>query len=61
MLREHRYHVLFYGVIGAIVFRAIFVLVGTTLLSDFSWFVFGAFLLFRCFRMFRRSDHGQTN
>jgi tellurite resistance protein TerC len=32
-----RYHVLFYGVIGAIVFRAIFVLAGTALLSAFAW------------------------
>jgi hypothetical protein len=31
-----RYHVLFYGVIGAIVFRAIFVLSGTVLLSAFT-------------------------
>ena len=31
-----RYHVLFYGVIGAIVFRAIFVLVGAALLAAFA-------------------------
>ncbi|CAA9431315.1 Integral membrane protein TerC [uncultured Rubrobacteraceae bacterium] len=56
--REYRYHVLFYGVIGAIVFRAIFVLVGAALLSAFSWlvFVFGAFLIFTGWRMLRRSD-----
>jgi tellurite resistance protein TerC len=55
-----RYHVLFYGVIGAIVFRAIFVLAGTALLSAFSWLVlvFGAFLIFTGFRMFRR-DGGE--
>jgi tellurite resistance protein TerC len=53
-----RYHVLFYGVIGAIVFRAIFVLAGTALLSAFSWlvFVFGAFLIFTGWRMLRRGD-----
>ena len=50
-----RYHVLFYGVLGAIVFRGIFVVAGTALLSAFSWlvFVFGAFLLFTGIRMFR--------
>jgi tellurite resistance protein TerC len=31
-----RYHVLFYGVIGAIVFRAIFVLAGAALLAAFA-------------------------
>jgi len=53
-----RYHVLFYGVIGAIVFRAIFVLAGTALLSAFAWlvFVFGAFLIFTGLRMIRRDD-----
>jgi tellurite resistance protein TerC len=59
-----RYHVLFYGVIGAIVFRAIFVLAGTALLSAFSWlvFVFGAFLIFTGFRMFRRDGgEGETD
>jgi tellurite resistance protein TerC len=56
--REYRYHVLFYGVIGAIVFRANFVLAGTALLSAFSWlvFVFGTFL-FKGFRMFRRGNN----
>ena len=56
--REYRYHVLFYGVVGAIVFRAIFVVAGTALLSAFSWlvFVFGAFLIFTGFRMFRRDN-----
>jgi tellurite resistance protein TerC len=50
-----RYHVLFYGVIGAIVFQAIFVLAGTALLSAFTWlvFVFGAFLIFTGLRMVR--------
>jgi len=53
-----RYHVLFYGVIGAIVFRAIFVLVGAALLAAFAWlvFVFGAFLIFTGLRMLRRAS-----
>jgi tellurite resistance protein TerC len=54
---EYRYHVLFWGVVGALVFRAIFVMVGISLLSAFTWlvFVFGAFLIFTGFRMFRSS------
>jgi tellurite resistance protein TerC len=57
-----RYHVLFYGVIGAIVFRVIFVLAGTALLSAFNWlvFVFGAFLIFTGLRMVRRGNDEQT-
>ncbi len=59
---EYRYHVLLWGVLGALVFRAIFVVIGIALLSAFTWlvFVFGAFLIFTGFRMFRRSgDEGQ--
>jgi tellurite resistance protein TerC len=50
---RYRYHVLFYGVLGAIVFRGIFVVAGTALLSAFSWLVFGAFLVFTGIRMIR--------
>ena len=55
---EYRYHVLFWGVIGALVARAAFVLVGIGLLSAFSWlvFVFGAFLIFTGIRMLRNNN-----
>jgi tellurite resistance protein TerC len=56
---EYRYHVLFWGVMGALVFRAIFVIVGIELLSAFGWivFIFGAFLIFTGVRLF--FDHEQ--
>ena len=56
--KEYRYHVLFYGVLGALVFRAIFIVLGTSLLSAFSWlvYVFGAFLIFTGLRMVFGSD-----
>jgi len=43
---EHR--VLFWGILGALVMRAAFILIGGALLSAFHWFiyVFGAFLIF---------------
>ena len=61
--KEYRYHVLFYGVIGAIAFRAIFVLLGIGLLSAFTWlvFVFGAFLILTGLRMFRREGGQSTD
>lgn len=54
--KRDRYHVLFYGVLGAIVFRLLFVLAGTALLATFSWlvFAFGAFLVVTGLRMIRR-------
>lgn len=60
---EHRYHVLFWGVMGALVFRAVFVVVGLGLLSTFTWlvFVFGAFLIFTGLRMLRSHDEEETD
>lgn len=61
--KEYRYHVLFWGVLGAIVFRGIFVALGAALLSSFGWlvFVFGVFLVFTGLRMFFGSDEEESD
>jgi tellurite resistance protein TerC len=43
----YQYRVLFWGILGAIVLRAVFILLGAALLSAFHWviFIFGAFLV----------------
>ncbi len=53
--RELQHRVLFYGVLGALVFRALFIAGGAALLDRFSWvlYVFGAFLVLTGWRMFR--------
>jgi tellurite resistance protein TerC len=53
---EHR--VLFYGVLGALVLRAIFIFAGAELLERFHWtiYLFGAFLVFTAVKMLRHSD-----
>jgi tellurite resistance protein TerC len=52
---EQQRRVLLWGVLGAIVMRAVFILIGTSLLAHFSWieYVFGAFLLIAAFRLVR--------
>jgi tellurite resistance protein TerC len=57
--RQYQHRVLFWGVLGVIIFRAIFIGLGAALVSSFSWilFVFGAFLVFTGINMFRKSDH----
>jgi tellurite resistance protein TerC len=58
--REHQHRVLFYGVVGALVFRAIFIAGGAALISSAGWvlYVFGAFLVFTGWRMARsRHEH----
>ena len=49
----YQHRLLFWGVMGAIVFRAIFILAGTALLEAFHFviYVFGAILLFTAWRM----------
>ena len=52
---EKYYHrVLFWGILGAIVMRFIFIFVGAALINQFGWilYVFGAFLVFTGVKMF---------
>jgi tellurite resistance protein TerC len=52
---QYQHRLLFWGVLGAIVFRAIFILAGTALIESFHFviYVFGALLLFTAWRMIR--------
>lgn len=50
--------VIFWGIVGAIVLRGIFIVAGTQLLDTFHWmiYVFGAFLLITAVRMVKEDD-----
>jgi len=54
---EYRHRVLFWGVIGALVMRAIFIAVGAVLISKFHWiiYIFGIFLVYTGYMMFKKS------
>ena len=45
---QHQHGVLFWGVLGAIVFRAVFIFAGVALIEKFAWlmYIFGGFLIF---------------
>jgi len=51
---KHYHKVLFWGIVGAIVMRFVFVFVGAALISRFEWilYVFGAFLVYTGVMMF---------
>jgi tellurite resistance protein TerC len=51
---KYQHNVLFWGIFGALVFRAIFIFAGVALLERFEWmiYVFGGFLVFTGVRMF---------
>lgn len=51
--RKYQHEVLFYGILGAIVFRALMIIFGISLINRFDWiiYVFGAFLIFTAIKM----------
>jgi tellurite resistance protein TerC len=55
---RYQYRVLFWGVVGALVLRGVFVLVGAQLLERYDWmvYVFGVFLIYTGIRMALHSD-----
>jgi tellurite resistance protein TerC len=59
--RAYQHRVLFYGVLGALLFRALFIAAGAVLLDRFHWvlYVFGAFLVVTGARMFRHRNDEQ--
>ncbi|QQX76196.1 MULTISPECIES: TerC family protein [Aequorivita] len=56
--QKYQHEVLFYGILGAIVFRALMIIFGVALINKFDWiiYVFGAFLLFTAFRMLTHKE-----
>jgi tellurite resistance protein TerC len=55
---KYQHNVLFWGIFGALVFRAIFIFAGIALLEQFHWtiYVFGGFLIATGIRMFFHQD-----
>jgi tellurite resistance protein TerC len=56
--REYQHRVLFWGILGALILRAIFIATGAALLSNFHWmiYVFGAFLVVTGIKMYLQGD-----
>lgn len=52
--KAYQHKVLFWGILGAVMFRAIMIFVGVVLINKFSWmiFVFGGVLLFSAYRLY---------
>ncbi|MBY0563131.1 MAG: TerC family protein [Hyphomonadaceae bacterium] len=56
--REYQHRVLFWGIIGAIVFRAIFISLGAAVVNSWTWvlFIFAAFLIWTGWKMLASGD-----
>lgn len=50
---RYQHRVLFWGIIGAVVMRAVFILVGVSIINRFHWvlYIFGAFLVYTGIKM----------
>ena len=56
--QKYQHRVLFWGILGAIIFRGLMIYFGVLLISKFSWmtYVFGAFLIFTAAKMLFKNE-----
>ena len=61
--REFQFRVLFWGIFGALVLRAIFIFAGVSLIERFEWilYIFGVFLLYTAFRIATHDETAQVD
>lgn len=59
--RKYQHRVLFLGVLGALLFRGLFIAAGAALLKEFAWviYIFAAFLIYTGIRMLVSKDEHQ--
>lgn len=59
---EYQHKVLFWGVVGAVIMRALFILIGAALVASFHWilYIFGAFLIYTSI-MLARGKHEEIH
>ncbi|MEO8311625.1 MAG: TerC family protein [Caldimonas sp.] len=57
--RQYQHRVLFWGILGVILLRALMIALGAVLVGEFSWvlYVFGAFLVLTGIKMWLMVDH----
>ena len=59
--QKYQHRILFWGIIGAIIFRGLMIFFGVLLINQFSWttYLFGAFLLFTAIKMLFTKDEDE--
>lgn len=58
---KFQHNILFWGILGAVFFRLIMILLGTAFVQSFEWatYIFGAILIFSAFKMIRGSEEDE--
>lgn len=61
--QKYQHRVLFWGILGALVFRGIMIFLGVVLIQKFAWltYVFGVFLLYSAYKMWSSSGAAHPN
>lgn len=61
--KQYQHRVLFWGILGAVIFRGIFIAAGAYLISHFDWvlYVFGAILLWTAYKMVKPGGDGDVH
>ena len=56
---RHQHRILFWGVLGAIVFRLLLILIGVKLIEAFDWilYLFGALLIYSSYKLFQERNN----
>lgn len=59
--KKYQHRILFWGILGAIVFRGLMIFFGVLLINKFSWttYLFGSFLVFTAIKMLFASDNDE--
>lgn len=59
--KKHQHRILFWGILGAIIFRGLMIFFGVMLIHKFSWttYIFGGFLIFTALKMLFISEQGE--
>ena len=60
---KYQFRVLFWGIFGALVLRAVFIFAGVSLIERFEWilYIFGAFLLYTAVKIARHSTEHEVD
>ena len=61
--QKYQHRVLFWGIIGAVIFRGLMIFFGVLLINKIDWitYVFGAFLVFTAMKMLFKKDDDEFN
>jgi len=61
--KEYQHKVLFWGILGAVIMRAVFIFAGVALINRFQWIViiFGAFLVFTGLKMLLQKEEAKVD